>query len=320
MRRGYADTRHGQVFYLQEGDQGDPVILMHQSPRSSRMYEKVIPLLSPHYRVWALDMLGYGYSDPSPVVDDVVFALAEMVSDVVDWLELGRVHIYGLHTGAAVAAEACAAFPDKFETLTVFCFPILDQEARDVMNEMHRSYGGYKSWDAEADGTHLIRMWIRAMDDPVRWMLHTEHPPPDGWKYDIDNVSSKTYLPSPAKATHIWIQEHYLDYCEGMMIDFLLAGDAQKRGKSVYDSLYNRDPLPALSKIQCPTLLIEPDSPYEAFFTQTADRAVKLIPNAEIHRLAKADDNISWWNPSTLSDAIHGYLQKHPIGAVAPSA
>ena len=277
------------------------------------MYEKVIPLLSPHYRVFAIDMLGYGYSDPSPVVDDVVLALAENITHVLDHLEIEKAHVYGLHTGAAVSAEAAAGWPDRIATLTLFCFPILDQEARDVMNEIHRSYGGYKTWGTEADGTHLMRMWTRAMDDPIRWLLHSQHPPPEGWKYDVRNVMSPIYLPSPAKASHIWIQEMGLDYLDGMMIDFLLAADAQGRGKSVYDSLYDHDPLNALPKIQAPTLLIEPDSPYEAFFTQTAARAAKLIPNAEIHNLAKADDNISWWNPSVLTDAIHGHLQKHPI-------
>ena len=53
-------------------------------------------------------------------------------------------------------------------------------------------------------------------------------------------------------------------------------------GKRKTRTLYNRHPVTALANSRCPTLLIEPGSPYEAFFTQT--------------------------------DAIHANLQKHPIG------
>lgn len=314
VRDGYADTPKGQVHYVTEGD-GEPLVLLHKSPRSARMYRRLIPLLSPHYRVYALDMLGYGYSHPSPMVDDVVEALAENIVEVLDALEIERAHLFGLHTGAAVAAETAGGWPDRIATLTVFSLPILDDEARKIMQEVHRSYGGYKTWDSEGDGTHLTRLWVRAMDDVTRWLMHAEDiQPPTDLKYDPQQLLTPYFLPNPAKATHIWIHEIGLEYLDGFMADFLLAQDAQGRGSSVYDSLYSRDPLPAFARITSPTLLIEPDTPYEVFFTQTADRAVKLIPNAEILRLENADDNVNWFNPPVLADAMLGYLGHHPIG------
>ena len=154
MRDGYADTPKGQVHYVTEGE-GEPLVLLHKSPRSARMYRRVIPLLSPRYKVCALDMLGYGYSHPSPKVDDVLLALAENIVEVFDALEIEKAHLFGLHTGAAVAAETAAGWPDRLASLTLFSFPILDDEAREIMQKVHRSYGGYKTWGSEGDGTHL---------------------------------------------------------------------------------------------------------------------------------------------------------------------
>lgn len=317
MRHGYADTPMGQVHYLTAGD-GEPLVLLHKSPRSSRMYRKVIPLLAPHYTVYALDMLGYGYSHPSPIVDDVVLALAENIVQVLDALEIERAHLFGLHTGAAVSAETAAGWPERIASLILFSFPILDDEAREVMQEVHRSYGGYKTWGSEGDGTHLTRLWIRAMDDVTRWLMHASgFQPPDGLKYEPRQLLTQYFLPNPAKATHLWIHEIGLEYLDGFMTDFLLAQDAQGRGSSVYDSLYSRDPLPALGRIEAPTLLIEPDTPYEVFFTQTAARAVELIENAEILSLENSDDNVNWFDPPRLANAILDYVKRHPIAGGA---
>ena len=59
MKRYFLDTPYGQIHYVVEGS-GDPVILLHQSPRSIDEYAEVMPLLAREYRVTAMDTLGYG--------------------------------------------------------------------------------------------------------------------------------------------------------------------------------------------------------------------------------------------------------------------
>lgn len=62
MRRNFADTRFGQLHYVEEGE-GHPVLLLHQTPRSWDEYREVIPLLSATCRVIAPDTLRFGCSD-----------------------------------------------------------------------------------------------------------------------------------------------------------------------------------------------------------------------------------------------------------------
>ena len=64
MKRGYADTQEGQIYYMTEGE-GEPLILLHATG-SSRQFKRLVPLLAKEYRVIAPDNLGEGNSDPIP--------------------------------------------------------------------------------------------------------------------------------------------------------------------------------------------------------------------------------------------------------------
>ena len=62
MKRQFLDTPYGQIHYAAEGS-GNPVVLLHQSPRSIDEYAEVMPLLAEKYWIIAMDTLGYGASD-----------------------------------------------------------------------------------------------------------------------------------------------------------------------------------------------------------------------------------------------------------------
>ncbi len=56
------------LFYREAGPEDAPVIvLLHGYPSSSRMWDRLIPLLADRYRLIAPDYPGFGHSDaPSP--------------------------------------------------------------------------------------------------------------------------------------------------------------------------------------------------------------------------------------------------------------
>ena len=62
-RRHYVDTSRGQLHLRMAGD-GDPLIMSHWAPLSSRMYESVLPHIArAGFRVLAFDLMGFGQSD-----------------------------------------------------------------------------------------------------------------------------------------------------------------------------------------------------------------------------------------------------------------
>src|SRR5512147_2264507 len=95
VRRGYVDVPFGQVHYRVAG-YGPPVVLLHDSPRSSAMHEELISALADEFTAIAIDTPGYGRSsplpaEPRPEIPDYAAALGAAL----DALGIGRCVVYG---------------------------------------------------------------------------------------------------------------------------------------------------------------------------------------------------------------------------------
>ena len=71
-RRGYTDGPFGQIHYQDTGGDGEPLILCHQAPITSRQYDRVYPLLAAAgIRAIGIDTPGFGLSDEPDHVPSV---------------------------------------------------------------------------------------------------------------------------------------------------------------------------------------------------------------------------------------------------------
>lgn len=155
MRRGYADTSSGQMHYREMGE-GEPLILIHQALRSSLEYRRVMPLLADSRRVIAVDLMGYGDSDLTPSPLDVADH-ARHLREFTDNLGLAGFVVGGHHTGANVALEYAASYPDAVRAL-VLSGPavVVGDEERD---QLVRKMSAIEYPTAQADGSHLLTIW-----------------------------------------------------------------------------------------------------------------------------------------------------------------
>lgn len=129
MRKHFADTRHGQMHYVEAGE-GPVVVLLHQTPRSWDEYRDVIPLLAGAYRVIAPDTLGFGASDvPSQRWSIELFA--DGVEDLLDALEVDTSAIVGHHTGGVIGMEVAARRPERVAALVLSGVPFVDAARRE---------------------------------------------------------------------------------------------------------------------------------------------------------------------------------------------
>lgn len=129
MRKHYADTRHGQIHYVEEGT-GPVALLLHQTPRSWDEYREVIPLLSDRFRVIAPDTLGFGSSDV-PAGRWSIELFADGVEDLVDGLGIDAYGVVGHHTGGVIAMEVAARRPDQVRALVLSGVPYVDAARRE---------------------------------------------------------------------------------------------------------------------------------------------------------------------------------------------
>ena len=160
MRRAYCDTSHGQI-HFRIGGSGEPVLLLHSTPRSSWEYELMIPILARRYMTIAMDTLGYGESD-RPSRQYEISDYAESVVDFLNALNVGRAHIVGHHTGATIAAEVAASYSKQVGKLILSGYPLYMTEERQMLLEGTTAPlpGNYHlPEEIKEDGSHLTAMW-----------------------------------------------------------------------------------------------------------------------------------------------------------------
>jgi pimeloyl-ACP methyl ester carboxylesterase len=137
---------------------GEPVLLLHQTPRSWDEYRDVLPLLARRCRAIAMDTMGFGDSSRLPAGEDSVERWAEVAVSLLDALGIERAAVVGHHTGAYVAAEMAVSHPERIRAVVLSSLHLgtrrerLEQlDAPAPVDEVVRS----------ADGAHVLELWRR---------------------------------------------------------------------------------------------------------------------------------------------------------------
>jgi|SRR5215211_380379 len=106
----------GLNFHLAEAGEGDPVLLLHGWPQHWYAWRRLIPKLAERYRVLALDLRGFGWTDiawqgfeKENMADDVASVLAE--------LEIQRLRLIGHDWGGWIGFLLALRRPDLVERL-----------------------------------------------------------------------------------------------------------------------------------------------------------------------------------------------------------
>lgn len=129
-----------------------PVVLLHQSPLSGRMFSELLPRLGDDRLVFALDTPGYGESDPPPAITGIG-DYAEAMHDVIAELK-EPVDLVGYHTGALIAAEYAARYPNEVRRLVLVSVPLFPVERRKQLRTTSQLV---------EDGSHLLTEWKSTM-------------------------------------------------------------------------------------------------------------------------------------------------------------
>jgi pimeloyl-ACP methyl ester carboxylesterase len=100
---------------------GPDVLLLHGLGGTKASFFDTAAALSPHYRVHALDLPGFGSSSkPATASYDAPY-FARSVLDVMDELEIDRAHVVGNSMGGRVALEIGLTAPERVSGLALLC-------------------------------------------------------------------------------------------------------------------------------------------------------------------------------------------------------
>jgi pimeloyl-ACP methyl ester carboxylesterase len=98
-------SAQGRIRYDVQGA-GAPVILVHGTPSSSFVWQKVAPRLAGHWQVITYDLAGYGDSDKYGAQDVRLRAQAHVLAELIAHLGLKRPNLVGHDFGAAIVLGA----------------------------------------------------------------------------------------------------------------------------------------------------------------------------------------------------------------------
>ncbi|QNP75267.1 alpha/beta fold hydrolase [Streptomyces roseirectus] len=104
--------REGTLRYLKAGT-GAPLVLLHTVRTQAEHFRHLIPLLTDHYTVYALDLPGMGYSEIVPGASYDEPAMRAGVTRLLTGLDLRDVTLAGESMGAVLALTTAADLPGR---------------------------------------------------------------------------------------------------------------------------------------------------------------------------------------------------------------
>jgi pimeloyl-ACP methyl ester carboxylesterase len=151
------------IFYTVKGE-GKPLLLLHGYGAGVWVWEKQIEALSQSYRVYALDLIGHGYSD-RPKISYTPETYIRFLRDFMDGVGIQKATLIGNSMGGGMAWAMAIRHPERVDRLVLInCVPpdVLHQ----VKNESFRTLVAIK------DIPILPYLVIAARSkNSIRWIL-----------------------------------------------------------------------------------------------------------------------------------------------------
>ena len=175
-----------QVFYREAGDASAPVILLlHGFPTSSFMFRELIPCLASDFRVIALDLPGFGFTEiPAERKYSYTFdQLALTIDAFTRELRLNRYVIYTFDYGAPTGLRLAMAHPERVSA-------IISQNGNAYEEGLGDAWGPIRKYWAEptAENREVLRKNILTFQG-TRWqytygVAHPESVAPEAYTLD----------------------------------------------------------------------------------------------------------------------------------------
>ncbi len=299
--RGYARTSTGQIHYATAGE-GDALLMIHQSAQSWRVYARAGNILSARYRIIAVDLPGFGESDPLSEPFDVS-DIARVLLEVMDAIGIDRFRITGHHTGATISGEMAAAYPERVLAIAPSGYMYRTPEEREKAIadiERQRLRPVSPRFDVKADGSHLWRSYERI--SLRRWQsklsgMRVRQPFP-ALVLPFDQVQQ-----DPAHT----LDDDDVELINESIVDNLRA--ALYGASPTNRAIARYDLLARLPLIKAPTLIIQSTGPFEQPLLQRAAMIQRQIAGSRVHTFEDGDIFIPHSRAREFAEVLLAFFQ-----------
>lgn len=167
VRRSYSECRYGQMHvwtsYPSGGgfDERTPVICLHHSGASGRLFAPMLREMGHDRSVYALDLPGHGTSDAPPARFSIG-DLAGAVGDFLDSLRVRSADVFGYQLGALVAAELALSRPQQIRRMMLWGVPMHSAQERAAL--IARQPVQSMREGAREDGSDVAAEWQKLLE------------------------------------------------------------------------------------------------------------------------------------------------------------
>lgn len=157
ITRHFVTVGKRRIHYRKAGS-GPPLLMVHQSPRSSAEYEPLMTKWAQHFTCIAPDTPGFGQSDPlpgDPDINDFSTALMEFL----DAVGLQQTAAYGFHSGGIILVGALKRHPDRFTALATGGYAVWTPEEMAIFDKEY-----LPPFRPSDYGEHLTWLWNRIIE------------------------------------------------------------------------------------------------------------------------------------------------------------
>jgi pimeloyl-ACP methyl ester carboxylesterase len=119
-REGLAPIPGAELWYVDTGGSGVPVVFLHPASGSVRIWEYQIPAFTAAgYRFIAFDRRDFGRTVIEPSTGPQPGNAADDLNALLDFLRVDRVHLIGCAAGGGVAIDYAVSFPQRVRSLSI---------------------------------------------------------------------------------------------------------------------------------------------------------------------------------------------------------
>jgi len=116
LKQHSIDVKGLRIEYL-EGGKGDALVLLHGFGANKDNWTRIGKYLTPHFRVIAPDLTGFGESSPAPDNDYTISVQVERVRALVRALGITSLHLGGSSMGGTIAGAYASNYPEEVKGL-----------------------------------------------------------------------------------------------------------------------------------------------------------------------------------------------------------
>ncbi len=260
-----------------EAGQGPVLIFLHGTGGHAEAYFKNIEAHAKHFHVYAIDMVGHGYTDAPDISYDMQ-CYVDFMLDFLDAIGAERACISGESLGATVASWFALAHSERVNKIvmnTGIMLPPDEDGAKELHDLLERTRAATGTPDREA------------LRNRIRWLMHREA--------DITDEIVETRYQIYQQPGRSEVIRKIAEASIGALLD-----------PKEQEKWYHPD---LLRKLACPTLVLwTRHNPGQ--LVALAEEGARLIPNSELVVLEDCAHWPQWEEPGAFNRAHLDFLTR----------